>query len=181
MIPVLQSLLTAAATGTGAERGWVLALRDDRLEVVAATGAGTAGLIGTSTGSADGTAGYVVASGQPMALTVRPGDERLSEGVAARLSIEPTSVLCVPCTEDDTIVGAIELIDRVGGGPFSFDDVELLTLLAGIAGVALSTPRADIVVRSPAELGAELAQLATLNPVLYARVAVVVDALLARA
>ena len=85
-----------------------------------------------------GTVGYVVSSGQPMAIAPRGADPRLSEGLGARLGRMPASLLCVPCHHEDAIVGALELVDKAGGAPFSIDDVELVTLLGGIAGAALS-------------------------------------------
>ena len=35
------------------------------------------------------------------------------------------------------MVGALELVDKEGGGTFSFDDLEMATLLGSIAGTAL--------------------------------------------
>jgi hypothetical protein len=78
------------------------------------------------------------------------------------------------------VVGALELVDKAGGKAFSYDDVELVTLLGGIAGAALSVSGLEAAVRPPAEFSAELAQLASSDPVAYARLSVVLEALLAR-
>jgi hypothetical protein len=122
----------------------------------------------------------VVGSGQPMAMAVREGDARLSEGVLARLPERPSSVLCVPCTAGDNVVGVLELVDKAGGGTFSFDDVEIATLLAGVAAAAMEGEEGDVGVRSPDEFAAELRTLAASDPAGYARVATLVDAILAR-
>ena len=82
----------------------------------------------------------------------------------------PASVLCVPCAHDDDVLGVLELVDKAGGGPFTFDDVELITVLANIAGSALAES-AGGVVRSPDELGGELRQLAADDPTAYVAVA----------
>ena len=179
MNPVLQSLVGAAVVATASSKGWVLALHSGELHVVAAVGEGAGDLMGTKIPTGSGTAGFVASSGQPMALAPRSGDVRIDEGLTALLPGRPTSILSVPCGGDD-VLGVLELVDKVGGGPFSFDDVELATLLAGIAGAALETTGADVTARPPAELAAELARLASADPEGYARLAAVIDALLAR-
>jgi hypothetical protein len=102
------------------------------------------------------------------------------DGLGSRLGRVPASVLCVPCHYDDAVVGALELVDKPGGAPFSFDDVELVTLLGSIAGAALSASGAEVMARPPNEYARELAQLAASDPVAYARLSVVLEALLAR-
>jgi sigma-B regulation protein RsbU (phosphoserine phosphatase) len=179
MNPVLQSIISAAVGATAATKGWVLALEDADLRVVAALGEGAGDLMGATVPSGSGTSGFVASSGQPMALAPRGDDARMAEGVTALLSTRPTSILSVPCGNDD-VVGVLELVDKVGGGSFSFDDVEMATLLAGVAGAALQAPGGEVMARPPAEIGAELGRLASADPEAYARVATVVDALLAR-
>jgi len=175
---VLQSVLGSACDVTGAAVGWVLVPRGDALEVVAAVGA--ADLIGAEVASDAGTAAYVLASGQPMAMTPRPDDPVASGGVAALVGVQPTAVLCVPCAHDDEVLGVLELVDKRDGGPFSFDDVELVTVLSNIAGAALRPDPATREVRSPEELFADLRQLAGADPTAYIGVATVLEALLAR-
>ncbi len=180
MNPVLEAIAAAARDATGAAAGWVLALRGDRLLAVGTAGERAGELLGSDMALGVGTAGFVISSGQPIALVPRGADPRLSDGLGARLGRDPTSVLCVPCMHEDVILGALELIDKAGNGSFSFDDVELVTLLAGIAGAALAAGGTEPNVRPPAELGAELAHLSGSDPAAYARLATVVDALLAR-
>lgn len=180
MNPVLQAIARAALDATGAEASWVLGLEGERLRAVGAAGPRAGELLGAELPVGVGTAGYVVSSGQPMAVAPRGADARLAEGLGARLGRVPASVLCVPCHNDDAVVGALELVDKAGGGPFSFDDVELVTLLGSIAGTALGVAGAEVTVRPPAEFAAELVQLATSDPAAYARLSVVLEALLAR-
>jgi sigma-B regulation protein RsbU (phosphoserine phosphatase) len=176
---VVQAVVDSALGATAASAGWVLSLQGDHLTVVAAVG-GSGQLVGRQVPAGAGTAGFVVSTGQPMAMAAREGDARLSEGVLALLPERPSSVLCVPCASGDNVVGVLELVDKAGGGTFSFDDVEVATLLAGIAAAALETDGNEVGVRSPDELGAELRALAASDPTAYARVATLVDAILAR-
>ena len=180
MDAVLQAIARAALDATGAEVSWVLLLDREQLLAVAAAGPRAGDLLGSELPLGVGTAGYVVSSGQPMALVPRGPDARLAEGLGARLGRSPASVLCVPCHDDDVVVGAIELVDKAGGAPFSFDDVELVTLLGGIAGPALRAGGPQEAVRPPAEFAIELAHLASSDPPAYARLSVVLEALLAR-
>ncbi len=178
MNPVLQAVTDSAVGATGAAAGWVMALRGEHLTVLAAFGAGS--VLGTDVALGEGTAGFVAASGQPMAMAVREGDARLTEGVLGLLPERPSSVLCVPCTAADTVVGVLELVDKAGGATFSFDDVEVASLLAGIAAVAIASGEGDVAVRSPDELGAELRRIAAADPAGYVQVATLVEAILAR-
>lgn len=180
MNPVLQAVAHAALDATGAAASWVLALDGDGLRAVAAAGERAGDLVGTRLSADVGAPGYVVSSGQPIAIAARGGDPRLGDGLAARLGKPPTAVLCVPCLYDDAVAGALELVDKGGGKAFSFDDVELVTLLGGIAGAGLGVSGPETAVRPPAEFSAELAQLASSDPEAYARLSVVLEALLAR-
>jgi GAF domain-containing protein len=178
---VLQAIVDAATDATAANEGWVLAPRGERLHVLAAAGDRSGQLLGASVDAGEGTAGYVVASGQPLALAPRSDDPRATSGVAALVGLRPTSVLCVPCAGDDSIAGALEVVDKAGGGRFSLDDVELATLLGGIAGAALAeTTGSASAVPAPAELAGSLERLAGTEPSRYAALAAAVSALLDR-
>ena len=175
---VLQSILGSAAEVTAASMGWIAVPVGDRLEVVAAVGA--VDLVGASVPGGAGTAAYVLASGQPIAMVPQPDDANATDGVAARAGVRPTAVLCVPCAHDDEMLGVLELVDKPGGAGFTFDDVELVTVLANIAGSVLRSSAAGSDVRSPEELFADLRQLANADPTAYIGVAAVLEALLAR-
>jgi hypothetical protein len=95
----------------------------------------------------------------------------------------PISLVCVPCTAGERVTGALQLVDRVDGGPFDFDAVELVALLGGIAGVVLdeqvTAPSAAPDVVPPARLAEDLRRLAEVDPDRYAAAVVVIQALLA--
>jgi GAF domain-containing protein len=177
--PVLSAVVQAATRATGASAGWVVAAGDDELVVAAADGEGTQAILGRRVPSGAGAAGYVVASGQPLALS-GGSDTRLTEGVAALLGRQPRAVVCVPCIgADDSVLGALELVDKTTESRFTFDDVELVTLLAGIAATALAHGAAVRTVPSPAELAGDLRNLAATDADRYAAVAAALQALLA--
>ncbi len=175
---VLDTIITSAGNATSATRGWILGRHPDGLEVLAAVGA--ADLVGSTVAADVGAAGYVFASGQPVAMTPRHDDPSAREGIVARFDQAPTSVLCVPCAHDDEVLGVVELVDKAGGSAFTFDDIEIVTVLADVVGSALRSAVPEREVRPPAELSAELRQLALDDAGAYARVANVLEALLAR-
>jgi GAF domain-containing protein len=178
---VLDAVVEAAVHATGAAAGWLVGGEGDGQRVVAAGGGGAGELLGRRAGPGEGIAGFVVASGQPLALSRLENDPRLRGGVEGLLRWRPRSVLCVPCTSDDAVLGALELVDKGAGGAFTFDDLELVTLLAGIAGRALAADHGGGPVPTPAELGAELGRLLAIDPRRYRAVAAVISGLIAGA
>ena len=170
--PVLESVLRSALEATGATQGWVLATDGNELVVTALAGAEDA-LLGQRVGANVGFAGYVAASGQPLAMSPRRDDPRGAEGVVALVGGgHPSSVLAVPCVSHDSVNGVMELVTKHGGGPFTFDDVEIATLLGDVAGAVLASDvAAGAAVPSPRELGDDLVRLAATDPTRYAALA----------
>jgi GAF domain-containing protein len=175
--PVLASLCAAACTATGASAGWIIAVTGDQLSVVAALGP-LGGRVRGLVVDIDGSAGFVAASGQPMALTPRPGDQNVVGGVLGAIGVVPTSLLSLPCIDGDDVVGVMELVDKASGDRFGFDDVELATLLASVAGPALRHRNDAPSAASPEVLATQLRHLATDDPARYAQVAWVLAQLL---
>lgn len=179
MSAALDALLRAAVDATGAAAGCLFAWDGTDLAAVAGAGDGGPALVGRRLAAGDTSAGFVVSSGQPIAVSGRSGGGRRS-AVGSLLERDAMSVLCVPCTSDEGTVGALELIDKAGA-PFSIDDVELATLLAGVAGAALAdTDGRHPAVADPSVLGADLARLAAEDPARYRAVAGMVAILLDR-
>jgi GAF domain-containing protein len=177
--PVLDAIVRSAVEATAATEGWILAIDHETLRVVAAAGDRSAATVGREA-PGGGPEAYVVAAGQPLALSSVGRDPRLQEGLARSLGRTPASVLCVPCADGDEPLGVLELLDKQGADSFTIDDVELATLLGGLAAAALTQHVAAAPVPTPSELHPQLARLAELDPGRYATVATVVAALLAR-
>lgn len=176
--PVTSSVLRAARESTGAARALLLAVDGDQLTVAAADGDDTARAVGVQVETGTGVAGFVAASGQPVALRPSSTDQRLDDDVATVLGWEPRAVLCVPCLGNDGITGVLELLDPDRPEGFDFDDVEFATSLAGVAGTVLEQAGAGVEVPSPSELQAGLTALSTADPARYAQVAALVQALI---
>lgn len=181
--PVLHAILRSAVEATGAADGWLVAVDDaaDELVVVSTVGDNARRLLGVTVNEDEGFAGFVVGTGQPLAIEPSADDPRFADGLTPRLGRRPRTLLCVPCEDDDDVVlGAIELVDKAGGG-FSYDDLELVTVLAGVAGVSLRHGGGGAtLIPTPAELGRQLLDLAGADPVRYAQVAELVATLARR-
>jgi GAF domain-containing protein len=149
----------------GAERGRILLTAPDRepddLEVIEARGGADDWRGSVSEPEQRDLVRYVLATGQPQALA--------SSGVPAALA--------APCVHGDEVVGVLELAGKVGGGRFTFDDMELVTLFGGIAAAALVGPESSPP-PSPEQLRAELQRLAIADPAAYASMARTVQSLL---
>jgi len=176
--PTLQAITEAAAEAAAASYAWLLASEGDGLAVVSATGPDVGATVGRALAAGEGSAGYVLSSGQPLALQLQPDDASPWAARHPLLGRVPETILSVPCPGSSGTHGVLELLDKTGGA-FSFDDVEVVSLLGSIAGAALD----DGVlhgppVTAPDELGHELHQLFVDDPPEYARIAAVLQALL---
>ena len=163
--PTYQAVVDQALRTTGASSGWLLTLAGSTLRVVAAAGlAAERDLVGSEL-MPSGAQGYVLSSAQPAALMPQPNDPA-NDGAAGFPGV-PTSVVAVPCG-DEAPVGVLELAEKAGAMPFTFDDIESLATLASVAGAALSEgDDASIRVTTPAELAAGLERLAVGDPQRY--------------
>ena len=173
---VLEVIVRTAVEATGAACGWIVARDGDRLVVVASMAENPTPL-GTEVGST-GSAAFCFASGEPAAR--RPAANDVSATGAGGYRGSPPSVLTVPCCDDLLgTVAVLELADRVDGG-FTLDDIETVSLLAGVAGAAIAAdPGPDREqFPSPAELSAELHQLFATDHRRYGVIARTVVALL---
>lgn len=177
MDPVLDAVARAAVTAGGATAGWVVVRDKDELRVAAAAGDGTAVLLGMVIAPDDGPSGFVIGSAQPVALARREAPDD-ADDIGARLGARPGTTLCVPCGDENEVFGALEVVDKAGGGTFTFDDVEIVTLLGTIAGAALAGGPTGADVVSPTELGADLERAALEDPRRYAALASAISALL---
>jgi GAF domain-containing protein len=88
-----------------------------------------------------GIAGLVAATGQPMAISDAQSDPRQASDIARSIGYTPQSILCVPLYYQDQIIGVLQLLDKVGAPSFTPGDMELLSLFASQAAVAIEQSR----------------------------------------
>ncbi|HVB71924.1 MAG TPA: GAF domain-containing protein [Ktedonobacteraceae bacterium] len=89
-----------------------------------------------------GVVGMVVLTGQPMAIANAQQDERLAYDIASAVNYIPESILCVPLFYDDRVIGALELLNKMGAASFSPEDMDMLGSFANIAAFAIAQSQA---------------------------------------
>jgi GAF domain-containing protein len=88
-----------------------------------------------------GIPGLVAVSGQPIAVSDAQNDPRQAADIAEAVGYQPQTILCVPLSYNDQIIGVLELLDKEGGATFSPADMETLGLFANLAAVAIEESR----------------------------------------
>ena len=142
---VLRSIVEATAALFDAEAA-SLALHDpatDRLRFAVAAGAQGEGVVGLAIDAGSGVAGYVFSTGQPLALSDVERDARFGRETAEQTGYVPRSLLAVPLVDDEGVLGVLEILDKRGDAGFDLRDVELATIFARQATVAIRASRVD--------------------------------------
>jgi GAF domain-containing protein len=142
---VLRSIVEATVALFDAEAASI-ALHDrvtDRLVFRVAAGAQGQGVVGVSIAAHEGVAGYVFSTGQPMAIADVAEDPRFGADAAQRTGYVPRSLLAVPLMDDDDTLGVLEILDRRDAAGFGLRDVELASVFARQATVAIRATRLE--------------------------------------
>ena len=122
-----------------------------------AAGEQGSGVIGLSIPTDQGLAGYVYSTGQALALSDVERDRRFGRAVAEKTAYIPTSIVAVPLVDGEGTIGVLEVLDKRDSGAFSLRDVELASVFARQAAIAISASRVE---RDTASLLAEVARRA---------------------
>ncbi len=140
---LLHSITSAAQNLFGAAACSLALLDDDEeeLEFYVASGAGAEDVIGTRMPVGRGIAGWVVSSGQPIAIEDVARDKRFAVDVAQSTGYTPSSILAMPLETERRMLGVIEVLDRSSDRPETARDIELLSLFAGQAALAIENSR----------------------------------------
>jgi GAF domain-containing protein len=142
---VLRSIVEATVQIFAAEAA-SLALHDpatDRLVFAVAAGEQGQGVVGLAIDAAEGVAGYVFSSGQPIALSDVEQDARFGRATAERTGYVPRSLVAVPLIDDEGTLGVLEVLDKRGDGGFDLRDIELVSVFARQATVAIRSSRME--------------------------------------
>jgi GAF domain-containing protein len=140
---LLQSIIEAARRLFDAA-ACSLALLDeqtDELVFHVASGAGAPDVVGLRIPASRGIAGWVVTSGQAIAIDDVSHDPRFAADAAQTTGYVPRSILAMPLETERRMLGCIEVLDRRGGGAPGVDDMELLSVFARQAALALEGAR----------------------------------------
>jgi GAF domain-containing protein len=136
--------ITAAARELFDAAACSLALLDEAQETLTfhvASGVGAQEVVGQRVPVDRGIAGWVVSSGQPVAVADVARDPRFAAEVAEATGYVPRSVLAMPLQTERELLGVIELLDQRADAPAGRRDMELLGLFAGQAALAIEASR----------------------------------------
>jgi len=141
---LLRSLTETARQLFGAAACSLALLSPDESELVytVAAGQGAADVTGMRIPAAQGIAGWVVQSGQPIAITDVGSDPRFSRHAAEQTGYVPRAILAVPVETRARMLGVISLLDRDPQRPGAERDMTLLSLFADQAALALTSVEA---------------------------------------
>jgi GAF domain-containing protein len=115
---------------------------ESELQYTIAAGAGADQVTGMRIPSSQGIAGWVVQSGQPIAISDLASDPRFSRETAEQTGYVPQTILAVPVETPQRMLGVISLLDRDPRRPGAEQDMTLLSLFADQAALALASVEA---------------------------------------
>lgn len=145
-LELLRSITDAAKDLFAAAACSLALLTDDQSELVfhVASGAGAEDVVGMRIPSSAGIAGWVVTSGQPIAIEDVRRDARFASSFAESTGYVPTSILAMPLETDRRMIGVISVLDRRSAGSGvgeANEDMKTLALFARQAALAIENSR----------------------------------------
>jgi GAF domain-containing protein len=137
---LLHSIVEVAAEIFGAAAASIALVDSTKeyLEFKVAHGEGNQAVVGKTIPLDTGIAGYVITTGQPIAIADVHQDPRFHHSFAESTGYLPKSILATPLFWEDEVIGVMEVLDKVKAPRFSIQDVELLGLFAKQASVAIA-------------------------------------------
>jgi GAF domain-containing protein len=138
---LLRALTETARQLFGAAACSLALLSGDESELLytVASGPGAGDVTGMRMPSSQGIAGWVVQSGQPIAISDLARDPRFSRETAQQTGYVPQAILAVPVETSGRMVGVLSLLDRDPRRPGAEHDMALLSLFADQAALALAS------------------------------------------
>lgn len=159
---LLDSIVQAARRIFDAGAASIALLDEEADELVfeAASGEGSQEVVGLRFPSQQGIAGWVMMTGEPIAVSDVRRDPRFARDFAQSTGYVPNSILAVPLLVREEVEGVLEVLDKTTGSSFGLDDMEMLTLFARTAALAVEQARtaarlATLLIRQLRDLAGE--------------------------
>jgi putative methionine-R-sulfoxide reductase with GAF domain len=134
------SAIVKASAGVFEAAACSIALVDpvtNELVYQASWGAGAKEIVGVRLPPGKGLAGSVVQSGEALAVPDCRNDPRFQAQIAAGTGYVPYTMLVLPLLSGGKTVGALSVLDRRDGNPYTTDDIPRGTLFAELTVTAL--------------------------------------------
>lgn len=140
---LLEGIIAAAQHLFNARAASIMLLDGASGELVfeASTDREAGGILGMRFPANQGIAGWVVMTGEPLAVGDVRQDPHFARDVAQSTGYLPDSILAVPLIVHDGVEGVLEVLDKRGGTSFDLDDIALLSLFARPAALAVEQAR----------------------------------------
>ena len=140
---LLQSIVDATVRLFDAEAASIALFEQDpdRLEFRVAAGEQGAGAVGLTVPPTQGIAGFVYSTGQALSLSDVADDPRFNRDAAEQTGYVPRSIAAAPLLDEQGTVGVLQVLDKRGSPTFSLNDMELLSVFAAQATVAIGAAR----------------------------------------
>jgi len=145
---LLKSIVEAAARIFSAAAASILLVNEQEQVLVfkVAFGAANRDLVGTKFPLDKGIAGYVVMTGQPLAVSNVRQDPRFNQDFAKSTGYVPSSILATPLLAGERVIGVMEVLDKINASSFGMQDMELLAMFANQAAIAIDqSQRMDMI------------------------------------
>ena len=136
---LLKSIVEAAGRIFNAAAASILLVNEKEqvLEFKVAYGASNHDLVGVKFPMGKGIAGYVVMTGQPLAISNVRHDARFNQDFAKSTGYVPNSILAMPMLSGERIIGVMEVLDKIDAASFGIQDMDLLGMFAHQAAIAI--------------------------------------------
>jgi putative methionine-R-sulfoxide reductase with GAF domain len=139
---LLSTIVETAADTVGAEAGSILLYDDDgRLRFHTASGDAARAVKPMAVEPGQGIAGWTADTGKPAIVNDVDADPRFEGSFDQETGFRTRSILCVPLTLEDKVIGVIELLNKNGDGEFDDEDQSLLFSLADQAAISIEHVR----------------------------------------
>lgn len=161
--PLLETITQVVTEQTETEGCSILLLdqKTGKLRFRAASGPKSEGVGKFSIPSSEGIAGRVLLENKPILVQDAQNDARFFVGVDKELSLETRSLIGVPLQVKGKAIGVLEAVNKKGGQEMNWADVEVLTVLANQAAVAIENARLYDDIRRIKEFNEDLVQNVT--------------------
>jgi GAF domain-containing protein len=140
---LLQSVVEVARAIFRAKASSIFLLDEEADELVfeAVAGEGAETLVGQRFSSSTGVAGWVLVTRQPLVIEDVGADERWSREAAESTGFVPKGLMAVPLLHEERSLGVLEVLDRPQDTRFTLREMDLLSLFANQAAIALDLLR----------------------------------------
>ena len=139
VLALIHNILSAAIEAIGSSDGSLLLLDADAEQLVFVEVIGTSReqLVGFRIPFDEGVAGWVLTNKSPTIVPNVRHDEHWSPTVDESIGFHTAALICIPLLDGERPLGVIEVLNPFSKGIFHAEDLDILSLVARLASLAL--------------------------------------------